>query len=280
MIDRSDYISLIEAALFEDLADRGDITTKATVPKATRMTGDLVARSEGLIAGLGVAADVFAVVDESVLFARMTTDGEKVAKSQVIARVEGPARSILTAERTALNLLARMSGVATATNRFVQAVAGTNTQISDTRKTMPGLRLLDKYSVVAGGGVNHRMGLYDAVMIKDNHLVAGLEMEDAVRAARAEVGPDMVITVEVENLDQLRRVVGTDADRVLLDNMSLGMLTEAVGIVEGRMVTEASGGITLHNVRDVALTGVDVISVGWITHSAPQLDIALDFHSG
>jgi nicotinate-nucleotide pyrophosphorylase (carboxylating) len=172
-----------------------------------------------------------------------------------------------------------MSGVATATRRLVEAVAGTGALISDTRKTMPGLRMLDKYAVIAGGGVNHRMGLYDAVMIKDNHLVAGLSISSAVAAARDLVGAEIEITVEVEDPEQLAEVLGTDADRVLLDNMSPAILAQAVEQVSGRMITEASGGVTLDNVRLVAESGVDVISIGWITHSAPQLDLALDFRS-
>jgi nicotinate-nucleotide pyrophosphorylase (carboxylating) len=195
----------------------------------------------------------------------------------VIASLSGQARSILTAERTALNLLARMSGVATSTAELVDAVAGTGTQISDTRKTMPGLRALDKYAVTVGGGVNHRMGLYDAVMIKDNHLLAGASITSAVAAARRSVGHDIEITVEAENLSQVREILATDADRVLLDNMDLGTLAEAVDMVDGRIITEASGGITLETVASVAASGVDIISVGWITHSAPQLDLALDF---
>ncbi len=278
-MERSDYIQIIEAALAEDFADRGDITSAATVPENTLAVGDVVTREEGVIAGLGVATDVFAVVDGSVSFVAVVSDGDSVVPGQVVATVEGSARSILAAERTALNILARMSGVATATNSYVQAVAGTGARISDTRKTMPGLRVIDKYAVLVGGGVNHRMGLYDAVMIKDNHLLAGMDIEDAVKAARAAVGSGVVITVEVESLDQLRKVLETDADQVLLDNMGVDLLREAVSIVDGRMVTEASGGITNDNVRQIALTGVDVISIGRITHSAPQLDIALDFRS-
>jgi nicotinate-nucleotide pyrophosphorylase (carboxylating) len=222
---------------------------------------------------------VFETIDPTVRLDRLVEDGDWVLEAEVIARVEGSSRSILAGERTALNLLGRMSGVATATARLVAAVDGTGARITDTRKTMPGLRALDKYAVRMGGGVNHRYGLYDAVMIKDNHIVAVGSISEAVVAARAEVGPDVMIVVEVVDLEQLAEAVATDADRVLLDNMSPDLLGRAVALVDGRLVTEASGGITADNVRRVAETGVDLISVGWITHSAPQLDIALDFLS-
>lgn len=280
MIRRQDLEPLVAAALAEDLGDAGDLTSMAMVPIAAQANADLVARAPGVLAGVPVAAEVFRQVDASVQFATVMAEGSSLAVGDVVASVSGPARSILAAERTALNLLSRMSGVATATAGLVALVDGTGARVTDTRKTMPGLRLLDKYAVTVGGGVNHRMGLYDAVMIKDNHLVAGLTIRDGVAAARSAVGPGVKITVEVENLDQVDEVLGTDADRVLLDNMSIGMLAEAVQRVDGRIETEASGGITPANIREVAGTGVDLISVGWITHSAPQLDLALDFRSG
>jgi nicotinate-nucleotide pyrophosphorylase (carboxylating) len=278
-MDRSDYADLVARALSEDLGDRGDITSSACVPEAMKSEAELVARAPGVIAGLEVAAYVFETLDPTVRLDRLVEDGDWVLEGEVIARVEGSSRSILAGERTALNLLGRISGVATATARLVAAVDGTGAKITDTRKTMPGLRALDKYAVRMGGGVNHRYGLYDAVMIKDNHLVAVGSISEAVVAARAEVGPDVMIVVEVVDLEQLAEAVATDADRVLLDNMSPDLLGRAVALVDGRLVTEASGGITADNVRRVAETGVDLISVGWITHSAPQLDIALDFLS-
>jgi nicotinate-nucleotide pyrophosphorylase (carboxylating) len=278
-MDRSDYADLVARALSEDLGDRGDITSSACVPETMKSEAELVARAPGVIAGLEVAAYVFETLDPTVRLDRLVEDGDWVLEGEVIARVEGSSRSILAGERTALNLLGRMSGVATATARLVAAVDGTGARITDTRKTMPGLRALDKYAVRMGGGVNHRYGLYDAVMIKDNHLVAVGSISEAVVAARAEVGPDVMIVVEVVDLEQLAEAVATDADRVLLDNMSPDLLGRAVALVDGRLVTEASGGITADNVRRVAETGVDLISVGWITHSAPQLDIALDFLS-
>lgn len=276
---REDYAPIVERALAEDLGDQGDVTSAAVVPEDTKASGRVVARREGVVAGLEVAAYVFQKVDPEVAFWPSVSDGDRAAVGQVLATVEGPARSLLTAERTALNILGRMSGVATATARLVAAVEGTGARISDTRKTMPGLRPLDKHAVRVGGGVNHRFGLYDAVMIKDNHIVAAGDINKAVEVARARVGPDVMVEVEVETLDQLTSALDSDADRVLLDNMDPETLARAVALAAGRVETEASGGVTLDNVRAVAESGVDVISVGWITHSAPQLDIALEFDS-
>lgn len=277
MIDRLAYSDLVGRALAEDLGTLGDITTDASIPEETEAKAEIVARSAGVVAGLEVAAYVFESIDPASTFTPMVGDGYLVSPDQVIATVTGLARSLLRAERTALNLLGRMSGVATATALFVTAVEGTGVRISDTRKTMPGMRLLDKYSVLTGGGINHRLGLFDAVLIKDNHIAAIGGIEPAVRAARERVGPDVMLEVEVEDLEQLEVVLATDADRVLLDNMDLETLRRAVEITDGRLVTEASGGVTLDNVRSIASTGVDIISVGWITHSAPQMDFALDF---
>jgi nicotinate-nucleotide pyrophosphorylase (carboxylating) len=278
-MDRSDYESVVETALAEDLGEAGDITTRATVSPEATVRAHLVARQPGVVAGLGVAEYVFRRVDPHLEFRARNADGDRVTSGDVLAEVSGHARSILGAERTALNLLGRMSGVATATAQFVAAVEGTGARISDTRKTMPGLRVLDKHAVAVGGGLNHRFGLYDAVMIKDNHLVAAGSITGAVRAAREAVGPDITVEVEIETLGQLEEVLMTDADRVLLDNMDAKTLAEAVAMAGSKIVTEASGGVTLDNVRDIADTGVDIISIGWITHSAPQLDIALDFLS-
>jgi nicotinate-nucleotide pyrophosphorylase (carboxylating) len=272
-----DFTDIVERALSEDLANRGDITSTAVIPEGAGSHGKVVARASGVIAGLAVAEYVFSRVDPSVEFGAFVADGAVVAEGDVVAMVTGPSRSMLTAERTALNLLARMSGVATATAALVEAVHGTGARITDTRKTMPGLRVLDKYAVVAGGGVNHRMGLYDQVMIKDNHIAAAGDIRSAVAAARSALGADVRVIVEVEDLDQLTEVLETAADRVLLDNMEPDMLRRAVEMVAGVIETEASGGVTLETVREIAETGVDFISVGWITHSAPQLDLALDF---
>ncbi len=279
MMDRSDYAKVVARALSEDLGDRGDITSEACVPETARSEALVVARASGVIAGLDVAGYVFSTIDHDVRYEKLVQDGDLVEADDHVARVAGHSRSVLTAERTALNLLGRMSGVATATAGLVDLVAGTGAAITDTRKTMPGLRALDKYAVRAGGGVNHRFGLYDAVMIKDNHIIAAGGIVGAVEAARAAVGDDVMVVVEVADLDQLGQALETEADRVLLDNMGVDQLRAAVEMVGGRMTTEASGGVNSENVRAIAETGVDFISVGWITHSAPQLDIALDFLS-
>jgi nicotinate-nucleotide pyrophosphorylase (carboxylating) len=276
-MDTPDFEEIVVRALAEDLGDRGDITSASSVTEDSVSTANLVAREPGVMAGLAVAAHVFLVVDPTVRFEALAADGDRVDVGSVIAIVSGRSRSILTAERTALNLLGRMCGVATATSTLVAAVQGTRARITDTRKTMPGLRVLDKYAVLAGGGVNHRMGLYDQVMIKDNHIAAAGDLRKAVVAARSSVGPDVKVTVEVENLEQLTEVLETDADRVLLDNMGTETLRQAVTMVGDVMETEASGGVTLETVRAIAETGVEFISVGSITHSAPQTDIALDF---
>jgi nicotinate-nucleotide pyrophosphorylase (carboxylating) len=277
VIDRAAYSDLVGRALAEDLGVEGDLTTDACIPEDAQARAALVSRSGGVLAGLEVAAYVFKSIDPASVLAARVSDGERLSPGEELATASGSARSLLRAERTALNILGRMSGVATATALFVEAVDGIGARISDTRKTTPGMRLLDKYAVLMGGGVNHRMGLYDAVLIKDNHIAAIGGIESAVSACRARVGPDLTIEVEVETLEQLDAVLATDADRVLLDNMDVETLRIAVERTAGRMVTEASGGVTLDNVRSVASTGVDIISVGWITHSAPQMDIALDF---
>ena len=272
-----DIEDIVDRALAEDLSSRGDITSEAIIPPDSRSRAVIVARQDGVIAGLEVVRHVFARVDADVVFEAKAVDGDRVSGGSELAVVEGPSRSILTAERTALNLLGRMSGVATATAELVEAVAGTPARITDTRKTMPGLRVLDKHAVAAGGGVNHRMGLYDAVMIKDNHIRAMGDITDAVMRARAAVGPGTPMIVEVEDLEQLQEVLKFDIDRVLLDNMTPEQLAQAVDMVDGRFETEASGGVTVDTVRQIAESGVDFISAGWITHSAPQLDVALDF---
>lgn len=271
-----DFTDIVERSLREDLDQHGDITSQAVIPEDSLSQGNVVVRATGVVAGLSVAEYVFARVDPKISFAAFVEDGTNVEAGTAVASLTGPSRSILTGERTALNLMGRMSGVATATARLVAEVEGTGARITDTRKTMPGLRVVDKYGVTAGGGVNHRMGLYDEVMIKDNHIAAG-DIVAAVAAARATVGDGVRVTVEVESLNELRRALETPADRVLLDNMDTATLREAVEMVGDSMETEASGGITLATVRAIAETGVDFISVGWITHSAPQLDIALDF---
>ncbi|HKZ24615.1 MAG TPA: carboxylating nicotinate-nucleotide diphosphorylase [Acidimicrobiia bacterium] len=270
------YEDVIARALDEDLGEAGDLTSEAVVGPDALVSGALVARRPGRIAGLEVAGAVFAAVDQRIEVTYHQTDGDEVGAGTRLATVTGRARSVLTGERTALNLLGHLSGVATATAAFVARVVGTNARIADTRKTTPGLRALEKYAVRMGGGINHRFGLSDAVMIKDNHLIAAGGVLAALEAARRRVGHLVKIEVEVTTLAQLEEVLEAGADVVLLDNMDLATMVEAVRLVGGRLVVEASGGITLDNVAEVARTGVDVISVGWITHSAPALDVALD----
>jgi nicotinate-nucleotide pyrophosphorylase (carboxylating) len=277
MITEEMYADIVAMAMREDLGAAGDITTEATIASDTSATAEFRTRQQGAIAGLDVARYVFDVFDSEVEFEARVSDGDRIEAGRVLAVVEGKARSILSAERTALNLLGRMSGVASQTALLVDAVEGTGARISDTRKTMPGLRALDKYAVRMGGGVNHRFGLYDAVLIKDNHVAAVGSITTAVESVRERFGHTVTVEVEVETLSQLEELLETDTDTVLLDNMAPMELAEAVEMVSGRMATEASGGVTLETVREIAEAGVDVISVGWITHSAPQLDIGLDF---
>ncbi|MDQ8699435.1 carboxylating nicotinate-nucleotide diphosphorylase [Hyphomicrobium sp. LHD-15] len=267
----------VEQALAEDLGSRGDLTTDATVPAGKQAVATFGARRAGVIAGLDVARAAFHVLDETVVFEPLVADGEAIAAGAVAARVSGPARVLLTGERVALNFLCHMSGIATLTRRFADAVAGTRARIADTRKTTPGLRAFEKYAVRCGGGANHRSGLYDAILIKDNHIVAAGGVEAAITAARTHAGHMVKIEVEVGSLDELRAALKHPIDAVLLDNMDPATLKAAVAIVDGRALTEASGGVSLETVRAIAETGVDLISVGALTHSAPILDLGLDF---
>lgn len=266
--------AIVALALREDLGD-GDVTSEATIPADRRCNAVVLAKTPGIVAGVDVAQAVFRAVDPDLHVEVLVADGTPFAAPFDLMTIEGPARSVLAAERTVLNLLGRMCGVATLTGAYVAAVAGTGARILDTRKTMPGMRALDKYAVACGGGVNHRMGLYDAFLIKDNHVRVAGGVTQAVALARA-AHPDLPITVEVENLDQLREAVSSAAERIMLDNMPTDVMHKAVAIVAGRAEVEASGGITLDTIRDVALTGVDVISVGAITHSAKWLDVSLE----
>jgi nicotinate-nucleotide pyrophosphorylase (carboxylating) len=267
------------AALEEDLGrDRVDVTSEATISEDAEARAHLVARAAGCIAGVGTALRVFELVDPRVATAALELDGAVVDAGAIVASVSGPARAILAGERVALNLLGHLSGIATATRALVDRVAGTRAKILDTRKTTPLLRALEKRAVVAGGGANHRMGLYDAVLIKDNHVQAVGSVAEAVRRARAKVGrKKMHVEVEIEQLRDLEPAIDAGADIVMLDNMTPARMRKAVEIARGRCALEASGGVTLANVRRIAETGVDYISVGWITHSAPALDVALDF---
>jgi len=253
------------------------VTSDATIPEDAVATAHIMARAAGCIAGLGVALRVFELVDDDVATGALVTDGDMVTAGTRLATVAGSARSILAGERIALNVLGQLSGVATATREFVDRVEGTSATIIDTRKTVPLLRSLQKMAVVAGGGRNHRMGLYDQVLIKDNHIRAVGSAAEAVRQARAHVSSAMEVEVEIEDLADLDPVIEAGADIVMLDNMAPSVMRAAVEQVAGRVLLEASGGITLDTVRTVAESGVDLISVGRLTHSAPSLDVALDF---
>jgi nicotinate-nucleotide pyrophosphorylase (carboxylating) len=266
-------------ALAEDLGLAGDLTTDATVAADAHADAVIASRQAGVIAGLDLAEEAFATMDESVRFERVKADGDRVDKGDVVARISGNARAILTGERVALNYLGRLSGIASLTRRYVDAVAGTKAAIADTRKTTPGLRAFEKYAVRCGGGQNHRTGLFDAILIKDNHIVAAGGVETAIARARAYAGHMVKIEVEVDTLDQLALVLNHKVDAVLLDNMALDTLAKAVKMVGGRLITEASGGVSLTTVRAIADSGVDLISVGALTHSASVLDLGLDFES-
>ena len=268
---------LVRAALAEDLGRAGDITTDTIVPADARARGVLNARKPGVVAGLGVAAVAFRLLDPDARLEIARPDGATVGANEPIATVSGQARALLTAERVALNFLCHLSGIATATREIVEAVKGTRARIACTRKTTPGLRLLEKYAVRVGGGVNHRFGLDDGVLLKDNHIVVAGGIRAAVETAKSGLGHMVKIEVEVDRLDQIGEALAAGADAILLDNMTPAQMREAVAIIGGRAIVEASGRITKETAPAIAATGVDVISCGWITHSAPILDIGLDF---
>ena len=270
---------ILQGALAEDIGT-GDITTLSTVPPERTISGRYIAKEDGVLCGLELVARAFALLDASIAFKPLKRDGDAVRKGDLVATVSGNARAILTGERVGLNLLQHMSGVASQTARAVAAVAGTGAKIVDTRKTTPGLRVLDKYAVRAGGGGNHRFGLSDGVLIKDNHIVAAGGIAEAVAAARARAPHSLRVEVEVETLEQLREALATGADIIMLDNMSVEDMREAVRIVDGRALTEASGNMgdkSDAELRAVAETGVDLISIGALTHSVRALDISLKF---
>jgi nicotinate-nucleotide pyrophosphorylase (carboxylating) len=265
---------LIRSALAEDIG-AGDVTTAAVLNGEETGTAQAVAKSDMILAGIDVFRQTFLLLDSDISFPECLEDGREVRRGEILAECSGRLSSILTAERTALNFLQRMSGVATTTRRYVQAVAGTHARILDTRKTAPGLRILDKYAVRAGGGVNHRFALYDGVLIKDNHLTAAGGVGPAIERARGRIPHTLKIEVEVKNLDEVRQALEAGADALLLDNMPLAALSEAVRLVGGRVPVEASGNVTLASVRQIAETGVDFISVGALTHSVAAADISL-----
>lgn len=269
---------IVRAALLEDVAHGNDLTTDAIVDAGARGSARIVARSSGVVAGLEAASMAFTLLDPEVEITARVADGERVDARAPIAEVRGRARALLTGERTALNFLGRLCGIATLTNRFVALTSDTKARIADTRKTTPGLRALEKYAVRCGGGVNYRFGLDDAVLVKDNHLAAAGSVTAAVEAVRASVGHIVKVEVEVDTIAQLREALEAGVDAVLLDNMTLEQLAEAVRIVGGRAIVEASGGVTEQTVAAIAATGVDIISSGALTHSAPALDVALDWN--
>ncbi len=270
---------LVRAALFEDIGRGGDLTTDAIVPGNTQARARIVARKAGVVAGLETAFLAFALLDDAVECVPAAADGNAVAAGESVAEIRGRARTILTGERTALNFLCRLSGIATATRALVDLLAGTRTRVADTRKTTPGLRALEKYAVRCGGGDNHRFGLDDAVLVKDNHLAIAGSIHAAVAAVRARVGHTVKVEVEVDTLEQLREALDEPIDAVLLDNMTPEQLGHAVSLAGGRVLTEASGGVTRETIVAIARSGVDVVSAGWLTHSAPALDFGLDVMS-
>lgn len=267
----------VAAALEEDLGQAGDITTDPIIPPHATAEAEIVARKAGVIAGLDLAAASFKALDPDAQFVADVADGAHVAAGARLARVQGKARALLSAERVALNYLGHLSGIATLTAAYVEAIEGTKARIACTRKTTPGLRAFEKYAVRAGGGINHRFGLYDAVLVKDNHIAAAGGLAQALAKLRARIGHLVKVEVEVDTLDQLDEALHFPIDAVLLDNMDVATLKKAVAMVGGRVLTEASGGVNLQTVRKIAETGVDLISVGALTHSAPRLDLALEW---
>lgn len=268
---------IVRMALMEDLGRAGDITSDLIIPLGQQSSADLVSRKAGVISGLPVAVLAFGLVDSALSVHAEAQDGDLVSPGTKLLVLDGPARSLLTAERVALNFVGHLSGISTATRALVDAVQGTKARIVCTRKTTPGLRILEKYAVRCGGGVNHRFGLDDAVLIKDNHIAAAGGIKPAVERARAGIGHMLKIEVEVDTLAQLEEALSLGVDTIMLDNMAPQMLREAVQLTKGRATLEASGNVTLATVRAIAETGVDYISSGALTHSAPNLDVALDF---
>ena len=267
--------AVLELALREDIGS-GDVTTQSIVPEDAVLTGALCAKGTGVISGIGLSGAVFQKLDPNCEWEEMVCDGDRVSPGDTLACVTGRSRAILSAERTALNILQKMSGISTLTSFFVEAVAGSGAKIKDTRKTLPGLRWISKYAVAAGGGHNHRAGLYDGVLIKDNHIKAAGGIAEAVWKARQSVGEDFSIEVETKTMEQVKEAVSCGADVIMLDNMDIREIREAVRLIARRALVEASGGVTLENVGEIARSGVDFISVGALTHSAPCLDISFD----
>jgi nicotinate-nucleotide pyrophosphorylase (carboxylating) len=271
--DRDEFVSRV---LSEDLGDGGDVTSRATIPEDARFTAEMNARQAIVVAGLDIAAAFFLRLDPHVRIDPLVRDGDAVDPRTILMRLEGNARAMLTAERSALNTLQHLSGIATLTRQYVEAIAGTGATLLDTRKTIPGLRILEKFGALMGGAHNHRMRLDDGLLIKDNHVAVCGGVAEAVRAAKA-ANTGLPVQVEVDRLDQVEPALSAGADRLLLDNMPLHILREAVALVAKRVPLEASGGVTLETIREIAETGVDFISVGRITQSAPAVDIGMDY---
>ena len=270
-----EIVACVQRALDEDIGP-GDATTNSVIPAEATMSGQIIAKQAGIVAGLDVAQLALQLLDKSVVFRALVSEGEQVTNRQVLARLAGSARALLTGERTALNFLGRMSGIATLTRQFVDAVAGTSAVILDTRKTAPGLRAVDKLAVKRGGGQNHRIGLYDMILIKDNHIDFAGSLSEAVRRARA-AASSLEIEVEARTLEDVQAALGLGVQRILLDNMTPDMMGQAVTMNGGRAKLEASGNVTLNNIRAVAESGVDFISIGALTHSVPNFDVSLDW---
>lgn len=273
---KKDIDSIIETALREDMP-QGDITSESIIPMDSISRVIILAKEEGILAGIYVVERVFKIIDTSVLFERYFKDSQRIKKGDKIAALKGPSISILKGERTALNFIQRLSGIATATQKYVKAVQGTRTKVLDTRKTTPGLRILEKYAVKMGGGKNHRLNLSEMVLIKDNHLKIVGSISEAVKSARRRVKRGIKIEVETSNLDEVKEAFQGGADMIMLDNMSLRKMKEAVQWVKGRVILEVSGNINLHRAKQIAALGVDFISVGSLTHSNKSLDISMEF---
>ncbi|MFA7183031.1 MAG: carboxylating nicotinate-nucleotide diphosphorylase [Bacteroidales bacterium] len=280
MMNREQLIDQIITLAFEEDVAAGDITTNALIPENSRAVATLTMKANGIVSGLEIAGKVFSRLDKDIICTPYFKEGEKVSQGDVILKVEGNFRALLTAERTVLNILQRMSGIATATALYVKETEGTQTHLLDTRKTAPGMRILDKMAVKAGGGTNHRMGLYDLALIKDNHIKVAGSITRAVQQVRDYITPGVRIEVETTCIEEVKEALTSGADIIMLDNMSTSLMAEAVRLVDKKAKTEASGNMTLGRIREVATTGVDYISVGALTHSVTALDISMNIQTG
>lgn len=279
-MNREQLIDQIITLAFEEDVATGDITTNALIPENSRAVATLTMKANGIVSGLEIAGKVFSRLDKDIICTPYFKEGEKVSQGDVILKVEGNFRALLTAERTVLNILQRMSGIATATALYVKETEGTQTHLLDTRKTAPGMRILDKMAVKAGGGTNHRMGLYDLALIKDNHIKVAGSITRAVQQVREHITPGVRIEVETTCIEEVKEALTSGADIIMLDNMSTSLMAEAVRLVDKKAETEASGNMTLSRIREVAATGVDYISVGALTHSVTALDISMNIQTG